>query len=109
MEKRRSERKNVNLDVKLTTNGESSSGFIENICEHGLHLITASREISSSFIPETVIELKVQNPLGSKASLNCEVRWVHINKTPIHGITYRMGMEILKQPPQYNEFLTGLK
>jgi hypothetical protein len=109
MEKRRSDRKSVSLHVKLITNGKSSSGFIENICEHGLHLITASGDIRSSFIPETVIELTVQNTSGNKACLNCEVRWVHINKTPIHGLTYRMGMEILKQPPQYNVFLTALK
>ncbi len=109
MEKRRSERKKVSLNAKLITNGVSSLGFIEDICEHGLHLITASRKINSSFIPETVLELAVQNPSGSKASLNCEVRWVHINKTPIHGLTYRMGLEILKQPPQYNEFIAALK
>lgn len=109
MEKRRAKRKDVSLDAKLTANGLSSPGFIENICEHGLHLITASRKISPSFIPETVLELTVHNTSGSKACLNCEVRWVHINKTPIHGLTYRMGMEILKQPPQYIEFLAGLK
>ncbi len=99
----------VSLDAKLISNGVRSSGFIENISEHGLHLITASGKTRSSFIPETVLELTVQNPSGSKANLNCEVRWVHINKTPIHGLTYRMGMEILKQPSQYNEFLTALK
>jgi len=109
MEKRRSERKNVGLDVKLVGNGMSSSGFVENICEHGLHLITASGEISSSFIPETVLELTVMNPSGKRTNLSCEVRWVHINKTPIHGLTYRMGMEILKRSSRYSEFLSGLK
>jgi hypothetical protein len=109
MEKRRSKRKYVSLDAKLITNGVSSPGFIENICEHGLHLITASGKISSSYIPETILELTVQDPSGCNSNLNCEVRWVHINKTPIHGLTYRMGVEILNHPPQYNEFLTGLK
>lgn len=109
MEKRRSKRKNVGLDARVVTNGVSSPGFVENICEHGLHLITASGKISSSFIPETVLELTVRNSSGSKANLNCEVRWVHINKTPIHGLTYRMGVEILKQPSKYNEFLSSLK
>ncbi|MBI5663600.1 MAG: PilZ domain-containing protein [Nitrospirae bacterium] len=109
MEKRRSKRTNVSLDVKLTADGVSSSGFIENICEHGLHLITASGQSSAPFIPEAVVDLTVNNPSGSTACLNCVVKWVHINKTPIHGLTYRMGMEILKQPSQYNEMLSALK
>jgi len=109
MEKRRSARKSVSLDARLTVNETNSTGFIENICEHGLHLITASWKSKSCFIPERIIELKVQNASGSEACLNCEVRWVHINKTPIHGLTYRMGMEILNQPPGYNEFLNALK
>jgi hypothetical protein len=109
MEKRRSERIPVSLDARLMRNGANGTGFIENICEHGLHLITASWKSESFYIPETILELRVQNPSGSKAHLHCEVRWVHINKTPIHGLTYRMGMEILNKPPEYNEFLNALK
>jgi hypothetical protein len=109
MEKRRSERKRVSLEARIATNGADSAGFIEDICEHGLHLITASRKSNVSFIPETILELKPPENSGSKASLHCEVRWVHINKTPIHGLTYRMGMEILKEPSEYKTFLNGLK
>jgi hypothetical protein len=109
MEKRRSERRHVKLDARIAANGADSSGFIENICEHGVHIITASGKKVASFVPETIIKLNLQNHSGSKACLDCEVRWVHINKTPIHGLTYRMGMEILKAPPEYNEFLNALQ
>ncbi len=109
MEKRRSERKRVNLDAKIATNGTDSTGFIENICEHGIHIITASGKSAASFIPETILDLKVQHKAATKARLLCEVRWVHINKTPIHGLTYRMGIEILKAPPEYSEFINALK
>jgi len=37
--------------------------------------------------------------------LNCEVRWVHINKTPIHGLTYRMGMEVVQPFPELGDVL----
>ena len=97
-EKRRSKRKPVSLNTRLTSDGINYSGIIENICEHGLHLITAPKKNKASFVPEKILELKVNNPWGSKASLHCEVRWVHINKTPIHGLMYRMGMEIIETP-----------
>jgi hypothetical protein len=109
MEKRRSERKSISLNAELAGEGISCSGVVENICEYGLHLITASKNHSSSFIPEETFELKVKNASGTEACLHCEVRWVHINKTPIHGLTYRMGMEVLKQPPEYNEVYNVLK
>ena len=100
MEKRRSKRKTVNLETDLTFDGVNYPGFVENICDHGLHIIAASKERVVSFIPERTINLKFQSSLSlrEKINLHCKVRWVHINKTPIHGLTYRMGMEIKKIP-----------
>ncbi|MEW6602612.1 MAG: PilZ domain-containing protein [Nitrospirota bacterium] len=109
MEKRRSERRHVSLNASIAADGADGTGYIENICEHGLHLITASGKKSASFIPETILKLNVRNKSGKNADLHCEVRWVHINKTPVHGLTYRMGIEILKAPPEYNLFLDTLK
>ena len=108
MEKRRSKRKPVSLGTSLIAEGTNCSGYLENICEHGFHLITSSSKSKASFIPEAILELEVPDASGSKASLHCEVRWVHINKTPIHGLTYRMGMEILNQPPEYQAILNTL-
>jgi hypothetical protein len=108
MEKRRSKRKLVELDASLVSNKGKNYGFIENLCEHGLHIITPSVRVKKSYIPESVVELNI-NPLGNKANLHCEIRWVHLNKTPIHGLTYRMGLEILNQPPAYKEFVKGLE
>jgi hypothetical protein len=109
MEKRCFKRKPVSLDAELISNGTSYPGFIESISEHGLHVIAASKKSVTSFIPETIINIKIQSPSGKKVNLNCEIRWVHINKTPIHGLTYRMGSEILKQPPGYMKFIDTLK
>lgn len=108
MEKRRSKRKPVSLDTSLIAEGANCSGYIENICEHGFHLITSSSDTKSAYIPEAIFELEVPDKSGTMASLQCEVRWVHINKTPIHGLTYRMGMEILNQPPEYQAILNTL-
>jgi len=109
MEKRRSKRKPVNLGATVYAEGMDCTGYIENICDHGFHLITASQRSKSFFIPEAILELQLDNAAGKKAKLHCEVRWVHINKTPIHGLTYRMGMEILRRPPEYIKIINHLK
>ena len=98
MEKRRSKRKPVNLETDLTVNGVNYAGFVENICDHGLHIIVSSPKKVAPFIPENKINLNFSPSLSEKINLHCEVRWVHINKTPIHGLMYRMGMEIIEIP-----------
>jgi hypothetical protein len=110
MEKRRSERKHVNLlKAELCSDGTSYPGVIEDISEHGLHMITASMKCITSFIPESTFDLNLQPPSGKETNLFCEVRWVHINKTPVHALTYRMGMEIINQSPEYEELLNTLE
>jgi hypothetical protein len=109
MEKRRSSRKPLDLlKADLVHNGNKYSGVIEDICDHGMKVISASGNGVTSFIPESVFELKFQLPSDSKTCLHCQVRWVHINKTPIHGLTYRMGMEVLKCTPEYRDELGKL-
>ncbi len=110
MEKRRSKRKQVDLlKVDVISEDANFSGVIENINEYGMHLIAASKKCEKSLIPESILELKFDPPLETRANLSCEIRWVHINKTPIHGLTYRMGMEILEYPADYNNLLTSLE
>ncbi len=98
MEKGRSKRKTVNMETALTFDGVNYSGFVENMCDHGLHIIASSRKRVASFIPENKINLKFSPSLSEIINLHCEVRWLHINKTPIHGLVYRMGIEIVKTP-----------
>jgi hypothetical protein len=108
-EKRRSMRKPSALqDTALVSNGSQYPCVIENMCEHGMHVIAASKENVKSFIPETIVELKIKSSADKQINLYCDIRWVHINKTPIHGLTYRMGMEIMKQSPEYGDFISSL-
>jgi hypothetical protein len=94
MEKRCSKRNPVNFETEIFFDGIKFPGFIENISYHGLHIIAASKKMVDSFIPEKTINLHFQSFPEEEVKLNCEVRWVHINKTPIHGLMYRMGMEL---------------
>lgn len=109
-EKRRSLRKASGpWNASVVCNGTCYSGVIENMCAQGMHVIAASQDSVSSFIPEAVLELKCSSPGGKPVTLYGEVRWVHINKTPLHGLTYRMGMEIFPQSPEYEKYLAALQ
>jgi len=106
MEKRRSMRKPVNLlAADLIFNGNKYPGVIEDVCEHGMKFIAASKKSIASFVPEKVFELKLRSDTSKVTCLNCEVRWVHINKTPIHGLTYRMGMEVVQHSAEFGDVL----
>jgi hypothetical protein len=49
-------------------------------------------------------------PKGArKTNLHCVIRWVHINKVPLHGFRYRMGVEIKDPPSEFRAFLKTLK
>ena len=108
MEKRSSKRIVANFDAEFICKGKNYPVYVENMSESGLHIITASQKHISSLIPETTGELKLKSRTGKKANLKCEIKWVHINKTPIHGLTYRLGSEIVSRHPQYLEFYKGL-
>jgi hypothetical protein len=96
-EKRDSERKNsACIDAEFVSNGIRYQGVIENICDKGVHAIAASEACVDSFIPEKFVEINFKLPS------------VHINKTPIHGLTYRMGMKVVKNSPEYKKFLNTL-
>ena len=108
-EKRRSDRKEFNQrDAKITFRDLLYRGVIENMSAHGLFVITVSWEHIAEFIPEAVFEIEVQTANNEKSTMLCEVRWVHINRTPFYGFTYRMGVDILPQSPGYDDYLFNL-
>ncbi len=108
MEKRRSKRKPVSLDAEIVFKGTNYPVYIENISQYGLHLIAAAGKKAVSIIPEMILKLEFQPLAGEKTGLHYEVRWVHINKTPIHGLTYRMGMDISDQSSGHKALLNIL-
>ena len=103
MEKRHSKRRVVSLEASLTTKESRYPAYIENICENGIHCIVPSVKHVLYFVPENICELKCWHNDEYETWLQCEIRWVHINKTPILGYTYRMGMEVLNRQFEYQE------
>jgi len=106
MEARRSERKIVSIPAEVIYNHKRCASFIENISEHGLYLVTAPSDTSIEFTPESPVEVKFELPEGKKVTLNCIIKWTY--KTPPHGITESMGVEVIDPPPLFKEIFRSI-
>jgi hypothetical protein len=100
-------RKIFGYKVEVLADGKSYVGIVENISEKGLYMIVNPSKTSIDFTSRTKLELKFQLSSGESLNLLCQVKWSY--KTPPHGLTYSMGVEILKQSPEYIEFFSALK
>jgi hypothetical protein len=107
MDARRSERKIVKLRAELVYNGRSFASFIENLSDSGLYIITAPSDVSTEFHPSSEADLSFSFPGGEKMTLHCKIKWSF--KTPPHGITSSVGMEIMDPPPLYQESLKTIQ
>ncbi len=107
MEKRRFKRIIVSLKAELISDGTSYTGFIENLSENGLFVTTTPTKTAIVFTPETRCEIKFQLPSGETLNLPCKITWAY--RTPPHGITNSIGLEIIDPHPKYREFLKTLQ
>jgi len=72
MEKRRTKRIKVNLKAERISGNEKYGVFIENISEHGIHIITTPAETHKKFTPGTDIALKFQLNTGETLGLQAD-------------------------------------
>jgi len=103
-EKRRAARIVENLDAEITSGGKTYKGIIMNFSEAGLYMVTAAADDSVDITPLSLIELRSELSSGEKITLNCEVKWFQ-RKMSLYGISFSMGMEILKPPKEYVNFV----
>ncbi len=105
MERRNFQRKKSRLEVELISEDMKCLGYIENFSERGISLETDSADLlsqSTRFTPGSKFEVKFQTPAGELISLNCKVIWSF--KTAPHGLTKKVGMEVVFPPPSYIDF-----
>lgn len=103
MEKRRSKRIIVTLEAELVLNDTAYKGFVENLSEDGIYVVTSPTKTNVNFNPGDVIGLKFRLPSGEILDMHCKVVWSY--KTPPHGLTNSIGMEIINPPQNYMESL----
>jgi hypothetical protein len=105
-EKRVLKRISVSIEGELTTNGISYVAFVNNISENGVSTIITPLSTSSDINSRTDFHLKFKLPSGEDLDLNCRKKW-SVSLTS-HGLTKKLGMEIVDPPARYKEFIKNL-
>lgn len=99
-------KKIVNFNAKLLSDSNTTSGIVENLSKDSLYLRAVPFKASSDFPPGKLFDVKIQPDSGKAICLSCRVIWSY--KTPPHGLTNSMGMEIIRPPQSYEEFYNNL-
>ncbi len=96
MDRRRFARIHGGYDAEIIHEGRNYAAIIENLSENGVCVITLPTGIPVDIAPGEKLKTKFRPHPGETLVLNCIVRWS--NKTPPHGLTTRLGMEIIDPP-----------
>jgi hypothetical protein len=108
MEKRVKRRMEVSLKAEIVCAYKTHTGTIENISETGIFQIVIPGKIVLAFLPGEKIVVNFQIPSGRKLSLDCEIKWIHIDtKSPL-VLKYEMGLNIGNPSHEYLEFVKAL-
>lgn len=107
MERRRFKRIKVNLKAERISGDEKYAVFIENISEHGIHLITTFSHAHKKYTHGKELELKLQLPTGETINLRCKAQWAY-SRIPPEKVTDSIGLEIIDPPIEYIKFVRAL-
>jgi hypothetical protein len=107
MERRGSERKIVSIHAELIADSARYEVFIENMSKEGIYIVTNPEKTNVDFTTGKRFNVKFQTASGEVLNLKCKVQWIY--KTPPHGLTYSVGMEIIAPPAPYKEFFQSLE
>ncbi len=101
---KRHKRTPVKLKAELISGDKNYEGSIMNISDDGIYIVTSPTRTSIDFIPGNPLNVRFQTHSGESLDLNCEVEWLHIDKTLSNGLTNKMGIEIIDTPQEYRDF-----
>jgi hypothetical protein len=96
VEKRHSNRIVIGLKAEIISDDIHYEGVIENLSEDGICVITVPTENTIDFAPGAILQIKFQFLSEETLNLRCKVKWSC--KTPPHGLTQKIGMEIIDPP-----------
>ena len=104
MERRRATRITGGYKVELNSEGAVYSGEVENLSEDGVCVILFPTSISVKFEPGMLYEMKLYSFEEETLNFRCRVKW--IARDASHGLTNRIGMELVDPPwDESNHFL----
>lgn len=94
----------VELDAKISLNGNKYCGFIRNLSLGGI-LVSTNKKIKVS----TNEKVEVKYKLSSKKTLHlyCRVKWF-TSHDDTNDFKFSMGLEIINPPAIYKDFLHSI-
>jgi hypothetical protein len=96
-------KKIVSLKANFISDSTSYSGIVENLSEDSLYIRAVPEKPAVDLVPGKTLEVSFKSDRGTSVSLLCRVKWSY--KTPPHGLTNSLGMEILNSDPDYEKLL----
>lgn len=114
MERRRVERKTVNLNTEFVSGGKSYTGVIGNVSVNGIYIKSSPTKTAMDFLPTAILELKLQIASDETINLQCEIIWLYSKKIQNPRLKNKsvlendIGMEIKNAPPAYEEFVMSI-
>ncbi|UCD34461.1 MAG: PilZ domain-containing protein [Nitrospiraceae bacterium] len=102
--KRLYSRQPSHLSARLTFNGATYRGVIEDVSEVGMgYLITTSFEAAQEITPKKTVMLDFQLPTGVPINVTCEIVWTSAKLFNEEKLT--VGMKIFDAPREYREWV----
>jgi hypothetical protein len=108
IEKRRHKRIDYKVKAEVSFDSKHANAMIENFSETGIFKIVFPEKSLINFYPGETIRVNFQMPLGKELNLECEIKWVRINRGSPLLLKYSMGVQIINPPPVYQEFIKTL-
>lgn len=99
-------KKLVRFKAELVIGNYTCCGFIENISEYEVYLVTPVFSFDSLTL-EMLLEIKFSPVPGETLNFPCKLKWTY--KTPPHGLTSSMGVQIIEHIPGYKKFFQTLQ
>ena len=99
-------KKIVKLKAELVSEKVSFSGFIENLSDDEIYLVTMPCYPLKDLISQTPVELKFKLPSEEALNLSGIIKCSY--KTPPHGLTNSIVIEVKEAHPMYKNFVNKL-
>lgn len=102
MERRLTERYEINIDTHIIYEKTLVNGIIENFSDGGLGIRCAAVEGLKPIETGDIIKVEFNVFYNDTVCFPCEVRWKQEFNDPVHGSILRIGMEHLKAADNSN-------
>lgn len=96
----------MRFKAELVIGNYTCCGFIENLSEYEVYLVMPVFSFDS-FTAEMPLEIKFSPIPGEMLNFSCKLKWSY--RTPPHGLTSSLGVQIVEHLPGYKNFFMSIQ